>query len=273
MNKGRLFYVLPFLGLILLLESKVFAVSIESSSATASGYIVAGDSLAAKDTEEGLGAAIKEYEKALQEDPENFDALWKISDAYNSLIEIKTGALIVEKDEYKPILYELGARSVAYAKRAYKINPKSREAVKAYLGGYGYYSSSIGIVSAILKGAAGLYKDLANQLIAIDERYEGGYGYRSLGRFYYVAPFPLKSRTKSRAYYEKAIEIEPAMLEPRYWLGLINFDERKYELARTEFEFVVNQPPHRTEASIISEYKKQAQIQLDKIPAITGPEK
>ena len=75
----------------------------ETGESTVADHIKAGDKLIGDPkTVEKLEKAIKEYEAALKIDPDNFDALWKAALAYVLIIDIKTDALIVEKDENKP---------------------------------------------------------------------------------------------------------------------------------------------------------------------------
>ena len=241
---------------------------IRSEQIDAKMYITRADTLAEKMNVESLEKAIKEYKLALEIDPDNYEALWKIAYAYIGILDIKTNYMIVEKKEYRPILKELGEAAQVYAKKAYKINPKGKEAVRANLQSYGYYSASLGIVSAIFKGAAGHYISLAKELIAIDNTYWGASGYRCLGRLYYMAPWPVGSSTKALTFYQKAVRKSPKMLEPHYWLGMTYLDRKKYELAKKEFEFVLNNPPMQLEKHLISEFKKESKKQLNKIREI-----
>lgn len=236
-----------------------------SAPAALKTHIQAADALVEKMTVEDLEEAIKEYEKVLELDSENFEALWKIAQAYCYIIDIKTNILIIEKDEYKPILKELGKTAERYAKKAYKINPEAKEAVSVNLWAYGARASAMGIVPAIFKGAAGHFKDLAKELIKIDDTYRNAHGYKSLGRFYFMAPFPMGSKKKTKFYYEKALEVVQDLLEPHYWLGMTYLKEDKYDLAKKEFEYVINNPSNEREKHFIAEFKKQAKEQLGRI--------
>jgi tetratricopeptide (TPR) repeat protein len=229
-------------------------------------HIKAGDALVADPKEVAkLGKAIKEYEAALKIDQNNFEALWKVAFAYVCIIDIKTDGLIVEKEENMPILKRMGKTALDYAEKAYKINPKSKEAVTVNLQAYAYYSASFGIIKAIFKGTAGHYKDLANELNAIDDSYKGGIGYRYLGRLYYVAPWPVGSKKKAKENYLKAMKFDDKMLEVHYWLGMISLDDKEYDQAKKEFEFVVNNPPVEIEKSWIAVFKNDAKKKLEVI--------
>jgi tetratricopeptide (TPR) repeat protein len=181
--------------------------------------------------------------------------------------------MIEEKDEYKPILAKYGEIANDYAHKAYKINPKDKEVVAACLVAFGYYSSSFGIFKAIFKGAAGHYKDLAKELIELDDKHSGGLGYRSLGRLYHMAPWPVGSSKKALKYFHKAAGINKAVLESHYFLGFIYFDKDKYDLAKKEFTYVVDNPPWDEEKHYIEEYKKESQKYLKKIEKIQKKKK
>lgn len=209
--------------------------------------------------------AIKGYERLLKKDSDNPELLVKIANAYITIIDIKTSALIEEKDEFKPILDKLGKIAYDYAFKSYKINPRSKEAVGASLVAYGYYSASFGIIKAIFKGAAGHYKDLANELIQVDDKYDGALGYRSLGKLYEVAPWPVGSSRKALKYFQKAVDTDPGVLYSHFYLGILYFKKDDYGLAKKEFQFVVEKPAHASEVHFINAYRDQARKYLEKI--------
>ncbi|MFC2155961.1 tetratricopeptide repeat protein [Acidobacteriota bacterium] len=217
--------------------------------------------------------AIKGYKKLLKKDPNNYKLIYKIAKANIVIVDIKTSAMIDEKNEYKPVLKKYGEIANDYAHKTYKINPKDKEVVAACLMAYGYYSSSFGIFKTIFKGAAGHYKDLANELIKLDDKHSGNLGYRSLGRLYHMAPWPVGSSKKALKYFHKSAAINKAVLESHYFLGFIYFDKNKYDLAKEEFTYMVKNPPWDDEAHYIEEYKKESQKYLEKIEKIQKKKK
>ena len=242
------------------------AEAVETGESMIASHIKAGDKLVADPKKiENLEKAIKEYEAALKIDPNNFDALRKAALAYVLIIDIKTDALIFEKDENKPILKDMGKKALDYAEKAYMIDPKNKEVVAVNLRAYAYYSASMGIVTAVLKGAAGHYKDLANELIALDDTYESGLAYSYLGRLYHVSPWPVGSSKKSLKNYLKALEINDKKLETHYWLGILYLDDKEYDKAKKEFEYVVNNPPIEFEKFWIGAFKTDAKKKLEEI--------
>jgi tetratricopeptide (TPR) repeat protein len=223
------------------------------------------DSLMEVKTVENCRKAIAGYETLLKNDPDNVQALCKIAKAYISIMDIKTSAMIEEKDEYKAMLKEMGKIANDYAQRAYELEPGNKETVAACLVSHGYYSASFGIVKAVFKGAAGRYKRLANQLIDLDETFMGALGYRMLGKLYLVAPWPVGSDKKALKFYKKAVETDGKALHSRYYLGFLYFDDDEYDRAAKEFRLVVESEPCDHEQHYIGAYKESARQFLDKI--------
>jgi tetratricopeptide (TPR) repeat protein len=235
----------------------------EANRDVVAAHIKAGDELAKHPkTVENLEKAVKQYEQALELDANNLKALCKIADAYICIIDIRVDGLIVETEENKEVLKTLGQKALDYAEQAYAINPKSLEATTVNLQAYAYASAGFGIIQAVLKGAAGHYKDLAKEILEIDDQYRGGLAYRYLGRLYYVSPWPVGSAKKAKKNYMKAAEISSERIEPHYWLGMIYLDDKAYDLAKKEFQWVVVNPPHISEEHWIAEFKNDSKRKL-----------
>ncbi len=242
----------------------------ESEPEPAELTLAAVDELISEITIENCEKAIKGYKLLLKDSPKDYEILYKLANAYIYIIDIKTSALIEEKDEFKPILKEVGKIANDYAQKAYEINPKGKEAIAANLVSYGYYSASFGIFKAIFKGAAGHYKDLSKQLIEVDDTYLGALGYRMLGELYHVAPWPVGSKSKALKFFKKAIETDNTVLYSHYYAGLIYFEKDQYDLAKKEFKFVAENPPSSHETHYIDAYKERARDYLKKIDKIRG---
>lgn len=226
--------------------------------------IQAVDKMIEVKTVENCEKAISGYKELLKKEPQNYEILYKLAQAYIYIIDIKTASLIEEKSEYKPLLQEYGKIANDYAKKACELNPNSADAVAANLLSYGYYSASFGIFKAIFKGAAGNYKDLARRLNELDEKYQGGLGYRSLGKLYQVAPWPVGSSKKALKNFLKSLEIDNTSLYSHYYAGFIYWDKDKYELAIKEFQYVIQHDPPWYETHMIQPYKDSARELLAK---------
>lgn len=234
----------------------------QNSSAEIKSLIQKGDNQLKEITEANSREAIKSYEAALKIDPDNYEANWKMSKAYCQILDLKTAGVIEEKEENKPILKELGTKAEYYADKAYAQNPKGPEALNWYVASYAYHASSMGILQAILKGAGGKLKKLANELIAVDPAASDALAYRMLGRLYLSAPFPVGDKNKALEYFEKGVEVAPGSLMNRYWLGEVYRAKGKSEDARKEFQFVLDEPSSGNEQHISGLIKEAAHRRL-----------
>jgi tetratricopeptide (TPR) repeat protein len=226
------------------------------------------DELLSEKTIENCEKAVKQCELLLKNAPDNPEILYRLANSYIGIMDIKTSALIEEKDEFKPMLKKLGEIANGHAEKAYKLKPKNKNVVAANLVSYGYYSASFGIVKAIFKGAAGHYKDLCNQLIKIDDKHLGALGYRLLGKLYHVAPWPVGSKKKALQFFQKAVQTDNSVLYSHYYIGVIQFEKRNYDLAEKEFKFIGDNPPHACEKHYSDAYKEKARrylMSLDRV--------
>ena len=236
---------------------------------TVKEWIAKGDQSLEQITEQNAMEAAKSYEKALELDPNHYEANWKAARAYVLMLDFKTNALIVEKDEYKPALRDLGAKAEAYAERAYRADPKGLDGLVWYTGSYAYHAASMGIVTAVFKGAGEKLKKLSNELVAADDGYHGAFGYRMLGRFYLNAPFPVGSKKKAMEYFEKATQKDSRDLENHYFLGVAYAAKNQVPKAKMEFEFVRVHPPLDIEAHLADLFKQAAKEEIDKISQLS----
>lgn len=223
------------------------------------------DALMVNKTLENSEKAINGYELLLKDDPKNVEILYKLANAYVCVLDIKTAGFMEEKDEYKPLLTDLGKKANDYAHLAYKLDPNNKEVIASTLRAYAYYSASFGVVKAVFKGAAGHFKDLANQLIKIDDKFMDAIGYRFLGKLYMVAPWPVGSNSKALKYFKKAAETNNSALFSHYFAGVLYFKDKDYEPAEKEFILVRDNTPSIEEAYYFDAYKKSADDYLVKI--------
>lgn len=249
-------------SVLFLASSGAASQDLADSQADIQPLIQQGDGALPEITEANCWKAIAAYEEGLKITPESYEANWKASKAYCLILDLRTAGLIEEKDEYKPFLKELGAKAEHYAEKAYAQNAKGLEALIWYNSSYGYHASSMGILKAILKGAGGKLKELAKELIEIDDSACDALGYRMLGRFYLNAPFPAGSKKKAVQYLEKAVTKAPASLFNHYWLGNAHLAREKLEDAKKEFQFVLDHPPSENEKHFFAPIKEAAQKRL-----------
>lgn len=253
------------LVVVFLLIGWFFSVPVHGQEPVAKPTLAEVDALMVEKTVENAEKAIKGYELLLKDEPNNVEILYKLADAYNCIMDIKTDGFLEEKEEYKPLLKSYGKTANEYADKAYKLSPNNKDVVASALRSYAYYSASFGVVKAIFKGAAGHYKDLCNQLIKMDDKFQGAMGYRFLGKFYQLAPWPMGSDSKALSYYKKAINADNETLFSHYFAGALYFKDKEWDLAEKEFIFVRDNTPASHEVYYFDNYKKNADAYLAKI--------
>ncbi|MEM6531758.1 MAG: tetratricopeptide repeat protein [Myxococcota bacterium] len=234
------------------------------------------DELASSLSVAKLEEAVSIYERLLKDSPGNFDLLLRAATGLNDIMSLKTQQNLPYIDDgdlelsdtsaNKKIWRRYGERAVDYAKQALDKKPQSREAALAYANSYMYVSSSMGIVSAILDGAAGTYKDNAQRLVDISPGYEDGVGYFFFAAFYLVAPWPMYDFDDSREYLTKALRSSPKSLRNHYLLGVLEFVEDNWDESEAAFNTVLaGSCRNRGERQICAFIKKQARSALAEI--------
>jgi len=190
--------------------------------------------------------AARDFEAKLARDADDFDALLGAADALNREMAARTNGNLPlvdglqDTDANKAIWAELAPRALAHARRAQALRPESAPAAAALANAYMFYASSLGIVSAILKGSAGEYREHAKRLIALDPSYDAGLGDYLMASFYLVAPWPIGDSDEARRHYERAEQLAPQSVRNQYGLGVFWAREGDAKRARDHFERVVS---------------------------------
>lgn len=201
----------------------------------------------------------------LDEDPEDVLTLWRIARAWVRLLEHQTGTVLEERPEYQPVLDDLGKRALEMAEQAHELAPSDADAIGWHMAAYGYYSISIGIIRAVLQGAAGKYLRLAGQLNEVEPSWLSGAGYRAMGRFYREAPWPKRDVKRSVECFRKAVELGPRRLENRLHLALALTDSGQGDEARSVLSEVVKGKPEESEAHFHAPLVEFARTRLARI--------
>ncbi|MEL6543970.1 MAG: hypothetical protein AAFQ82_05055 [Myxococcota bacterium] len=240
------------------------------------GELEKAQSLAHSLNRSELQTAVEIYEKLLKKRPEDFELLLGTATAMNNLMSVAThqnlpfiedGDLeLADSSRNKKLWKKWGEPANAYAKKALDQRPKDIRAAFAYANSYMYVSSSMGIVSAILDGAASTYEDNAKRLIALDPQFEDGVGYFFLAAFYLVAPWPMSDRDETRAYLKRALGVSKNSVRNHYLLGVLEFEEENWDASEREFQFVVARPcSGSAEKQVCGFLKKRAKLALKEI--------
>jgi len=180
-------------------------IAVFSVSATAADNIVEGDKLFRQGGLDNYKQAIDLYLKALQENPNSYEANWKIARAYR---EYGDDARKAKIQDWEDICAEYGKKGMEYAAKAIEIEPDRPEGHYYYGLSVGVYSDGVSILTALGEGLKDKTQSSFEKTYEIDKMYKEGGPMLSLGRFWAVLPWPMRDRKKSLKYYREYQETE-----------------------------------------------------------------
>jgi len=202
----------------------------------------------AEATPAALVRAADLYEAHLAQHPEDTDAHLAAAGALNRAMAIRTNGNLPtleglqDSDENRAIWRELGARALDHARRAEALRPDSAVAAARLATAYMFYSSSLGILQAILGGAGGEYQEHANRLLALDPGYDDALADFLLASFFLVAPWPVGDDDDALAHFERALARSPESVRNHYGLGIYWTRQGEPARARPYFEAALDRP-------------------------------
>lgn len=228
--------------------------------------------LASKHDAKSFERAVTIFEAELANQPGDVDLQLKLATALNAVMRAKTQAnlaLVVGMSDTpanKKIWAQLGKRAHELMTEVQKARPKDLETRLQAAEAYMYFSSSMGIIQAIMSGAANEYKKNADAILALDHKADDGVGDIYHGAFYIVAPWPMSDLKKAREHFAKAAAIAARSVRNRYYVGLAALKDGDLDLAEREFTFARDNPcTTKSEIDYCSAIKAQAKLGLEQI--------
>jgi|Deesub1362B_J571_1020462.scaffolds.fasta_scaffold05137_7 tetratricopeptide (TPR) repeat protein len=172
------------------------------------------------------------YEKVLEKDPQNVEALWKLARVYYWLGKHSP-------EDQKTTVFRKG---VDYAKRAVELDDDCVDC-HYWLGVcYGVYGEAKGVLKSL--SLVDPIKEEMNRVIQLDPTYREGAAYRMLGRVAFKLPwFAGGSKKESLKYLKKALEVGPNSFLTHVFLAETYLAMKKRDLAKKELEWVLDAPP------------------------------
>jgi tetratricopeptide (TPR) repeat protein len=261
-----------YVALRALLAIGCVAVAVPAIASDAATSIAAGDdawSHRAEGAEEDRAAsapiaeAIAAYEAALEADPRNLEAMWKLERALHFQGTF-TAMSPAERERVWERGTELAERSLAIlhgdsgwqdrepAAVAAEVTDRPLGAAIHFFAAvhWGLWGETKGSMAAVRQGIAKRIRDHALVAVALDETFEGGAPRRFLGRLHAVAPrVPFftgwVSREEAIEQLERAVEIGPGHLTNRLYLAeaLLEHDPERRDEALREIEAVIAATP------------------------------
>lgn len=219
-----------------------------------------GDALWFQNTDpDRASKTIALYEKVLELDPDNYEALWKISRSYFII-----GDGLPETEEFKEQHKECGEKGMSYAKRAVAVNPEGIEGHYYYGLSIAQYSIGISIVKALIKGLGPEYEKHIGRAIEINKLYDYAGPLRAMGRYWYRLPWPKRNIDKSIDYLKEAEAFAPLSTRGRVYLAESCIKGGKKGCAREQLTIALETEPNLKLEFDAMRWKARAEELLNK---------
>lgn len=199
-------------------------------SLMAENFLADADAAYSKKGLNNLKIATELYAKAVQADPNSYEAAWKASRAFRDYgNEAKREGVAGWKDLCK----KYGKLGMQYGEQAQKIDPNKPEGYYYYGISVGTYADGVSIVTALKEGLKNKTQKGFETAYAKNKMYDDGGPILALGRFWMVLPWPMKDNDKSEKYLNEYLKLYPNKAEAQVYLGELLIDMKKKDEAKT----------------------------------------
>jgi tetratricopeptide (TPR) repeat protein len=168
--------------------------------AAAVDYLAEADEIFDQGGLENYKKSIELYAKAVEQQPDDFEANWKCARAYR---EYADKAKKKGVEGWKDICAQYGKAGMQYAQKAIELRPERPEGYYYYGLNVGIYSDGVSILTALAEGLKDKTQQGFEKAYALNKMYKEGGPILSLGRFWAVLPWPLRDRKKALDYYRE----------------------------------------------------------------------
>jgi len=186
--------------------------------------LVEADALFNKRDVDSMLASIPFYVKAVEANPDSYEANWKCARAYREYADYN---LEHELEGWKDICKEYGKKGMGYAEKAKELEPEKIEGHYYFGLSAGTYSDGVSILKALTEGLKGSTQDAFYKAYDIDKMYDIGGPMLAIGRFWHQLPFPLKNKTRAEKYLEEHHKYFPDDPEGLVYYAELLIDSRK----------------------------------------------
>ena len=149
---------------------------------------------------ENYKKSIDLYVKAVEQQPDDYEAAWKCARAHREYADKARKKGI---EGWEDICAQYGKAGMQYAQKAIELKPQRPDGHYYYGLNVGIYSDGVSILTALSEGLKGKTQQAFEKTYEINKMYKEGGPMLSLGRFWAVLPWPLRDRKKSLAYYRE----------------------------------------------------------------------
>ena len=262
----RLGFKIAFAALFIIVSLSIFG-------QTAADYIKQGDEYFAKFDD---AQALQEYLRAAKAKPANYEALWKTSRAYYDI----GGLMPLTDSKAADKQREIYTKSMSYARQAIKADPNGTWGHLFLSAAWGKY-----VLTHVLTQSKKEQVNASKQIkVEIDKAIEldpkNDLAYHALGRWHremaeiggarrffgglLYGSIPKGTYRESEKYLKKAIELNPNYTLHYLELGRTYLDMKKPDLAKQEFEKVLQAPIMTSRCEMNKEEARAELIALKK---------
>ncbi len=144
-----------------------------------------------------LKKSIELYTKALNTNPDSYEANWKCARAHRDYSEQSQYQMV---EGWEEICAKYGKKGMQYAQKAIALEPEKVEGYFYYGLCVGSYADGVSILTALKENLKNKTQQAFEKAYAIDKKFGRCGSILALGRFWAVLPWPLKKKDKALAY-------------------------------------------------------------------------
>ena len=163
----------------------------------AANYLTQADALYNKGGMDNYKKSIPLYIKAVEANPNSYEANWKCARANRDYGEKAKKA---DVEGWKAICATYGKEGMKYAEKAIALEPERPDGHYYYGLSVGVYSDGVSILTALKEGLKDKTQNSFEKAYEIDKMYVKAGPILSLGRFWTVLPWPLRDFDKAIKY-------------------------------------------------------------------------
>lgn len=167
--------------------------------------------------------------KAVQQQPQSYEANWIVAKAYRLTGDLSKKANVAN---WKAICKDYGKKGMTYAEKAVAIDPSKVDGHFWYACSVGTYSDGVSILTALKEGLKDKTQVGFETSYKMDKMYNDAGPVLALGRFWSVLPWPLKDKKKAVTYLEEFQKYFPGKPEGQVYLGAAYLDVKEQDKAK-----------------------------------------
>lgn len=210
--------------------------SVFSFTSLANDAIVQADALFDKGDVDSILESIPLYVKAVETNPDNYEANWKCARAHREYANL---TLELELEDWEDICKKYGKDGMGYGEKAIELEPDKVEGQYYYGLCVASYSDGVSILKALREGLKGSTQDAFYAAYEIDKMFEDGGPILAIARFWHQLPFPLGNNRRAQKYFEEHHEYFPDDPQGLVYFAELLMDRRKKKEAKPLLEKAV----------------------------------